>query len=61
MEEKKKSKFVNTLASWIETSVVVPMSYPLDTLKSRLQTGYYKNYSQAKNHLKKVPKKDLKN
>lgn len=47
----KKSKTTNMIATWVELSVVIPMSYPLDTLKSRLQTNYYKDYMHAKSHL----------
>jgi len=39
------------IAAWAELSVVIPLAYPLDTLKSRLQTDYYKNYAHAKSDL----------
>lgn len=54
MEDRKKNKYVNFFATMIETTIVVPMTYPLDTIKSRLQTNYYNDYIHAKNHLSNI-------
>lgn len=42
--QNKQNKFVNMLAAIAEITLVVPISYPIDLLKSRMQTNYYSSY-----------------
>lgn len=51
-ENAKKTKLVNIVAAFLEISILLPLSYPLDSLKSRMQTGYYKSYDDFFKSLK---------
>lgn len=42
-----REKFINMLAAMIEISILIPFSYPLDTLKSRMQIKYYTGYKDC--------------
>ena len=35
------------ISAMMEITVLIPLSYPLDTIKSRMQTNYYKNYKEC--------------
>jgi hypothetical protein len=39
-------KFVNMYAAMIQISMIMPFSYPIETLKTRMQINYYKNYTE---------------
>lgn len=43
--DKQKNGLVNMTAAIMQMSILLPISYPLDSLKSRMQMGFYKTYN----------------
>lgn len=43
---------IHMFSSFVQITISMPFSYPIDTIKSRIQTQHYKNYTDVYNSVK---------